>query len=54
VPTGDAGDDLAMTGLLASPDGHVVLRHRAAGADPEALGRGVARHLLDHGGAALL
>jgi hydroxymethylbilane synthase len=46
--------DLSMTGLLATPDGHTVLRHHAAGSDPAALGQAVARHLLDHGGAALL
>jgi hydroxymethylbilane synthase len=49
-----AGDGLRLTGLLATPDGHVVLRHTAEGADGEALGRAVARHLLDHGGASLL
>ena len=49
-----SGSMLQLTGLLASPDGHVVLRHRATGADPAALGSAVARHLLDHGGAALL
>lgn len=43
-----------VTGLLASPDGHVVLRHVANGSDPAACGRGVARHLLDVGGGAAL
>lgn len=51
---GDADDTLSVEGLLASPDGHVVLRHRADGTDPDALGRSVARHLLDHGGRSLL
>ena len=46
--------DLTLEGLLASPDGHVVLRHGAGGDQPEAVGRAVARHLLDHGGQALL
>jgi len=71
---------VTLTGVLASLDGHVVLRHSdtlpgssagagpatdtrtstAAGAaagtatDPGALGRSVARHLLDHGGGASL
>lgn len=41
--------------LLASLDGHSVLRHRTAGTDPEALGRAAARELLDdRGGRALL
>jgi hypothetical protein len=44
-----------VTGLLASPDGHVVIRHRAEGNDPVATGAGVARHLLEEcGGSALL
>jgi hydroxymethylbilane synthase len=50
-----AGDALQLEGLLASLDGRIVLRHRAEGAEPEALGRAVARHLLDRaGGRALL
>jgi len=53
VAAGD-GDALRLTGLLASPDGHVVLRHTATGEEPDALGRAVARHLLDHGGTSLL
>lgn len=46
--------NIALTGVLASLDGHQVLRHSASGTEPEALGRQVARHLLDTGGAALL
>lgn len=53
VPTVEGGS-LQMEGLLASPDGHTVLRRRDEGDAPEALGRRVARHLLDHGGAHLL
>lgn len=41
-----------LEGLLASPDGHTVLRHTAVGG--AGVGAEVARHLLDHGGAALL
>jgi hydroxymethylbilane synthase len=52
-----AGDSLRIRGLVASEDGKVVLRHEMSGpatAGP-ALGRSVARHLLDdQGGAALL
>ena len=45
---------LSLEGLLASADGHTVLRHRQVGVEPEALGRAVASYLLDHGGAGLL
>jgi hydroxymethylbilane synthase len=49
------GGDLTVTGLLASLDGQVVLRHSATGADAQRTGAAVARHLLDiDGGAALL
>jgi hydroxymethylbilane synthase len=52
-----AGDGLQVQGMLARPDGSVVIRHEVSGpatAGP-ALGRSVARHLLDEqGGAALL
>jgi hydroxymethylbilane synthase len=49
-----AGERLRLDALLASSDGHVVLRHHIEGDDPEAIGRAAARHLLDNGGAALL
>ena len=46
---------LTLTGLMASFDGRVLLRHRATDRGPETLGRAVARHLLDDaGGSALL
>ena len=52
-----AGDGLRIRGLVASEDGKVVVRHETSGpatAGP-ALGRSVARHLLDEqGGGALL
>jgi hydroxymethylbilane synthase len=51
--SGDAGGArLRLTGLLASADGHVVLRHEATGDDGPALGRAVARYLLDDAGGA--
>jgi hydroxymethylbilane synthase len=55
----DADPDARVTvrGLLASVDGTTVVRHEVTGAaaDGEALGRRLARHLLDdQGGAALL
>ena len=41
--------------LLASLDGHTVVRTRAAGTDPDAVGREAAHDLLEgHGGRALL
>ena len=43
-----------LDALLASPDGHVVLRHRVTGDEPVGLGRAAARYLLENGGAALL
>jgi hydroxymethylbilane synthase len=52
-----AGDGLRVRGLIATPDGRVVLRHEVSGsaAGGAALGRSVARHLLDEqGGAELL
>jgi hydroxymethylbilane synthase len=48
-------DSIRLEGLLASLDGRVVLRRSATGRDAVALGRGLARHLLDDsGGRALL
>jgi hydroxymethylbilane synthase len=49
------GDGVRVEGLLASLDGHVLLRHAVTGSDPEAAGRAVARFLLDEaGGSAIL
>jgi hydroxymethylbilane synthase len=49
------GGGLVLDALLASLDGHVLMRHQVAGADPERLGTEAAIHLLDHaGGAALM
>ena len=53
--TVSASGDLVLTGMLATFDGRIVLRHQATGADSVALGTEVARHLLvDAGGGALL
>ena len=49
-----ADDSVRLTGLLASLDGRMVLRETRRGAEPEALGREVARHLLDDAGGAEL
>ena len=48
------GDELVLQGLIASLDGHTVLRGNERGDDPEHLGRVLVRELLDHGGAELL
>ena len=45
---------LTLTGMIASLDGHTLLRHADTGEDGVALGRAVARHLLDEGGATAL
>jgi hydroxymethylbilane synthase len=43
---------LDLTGMMAGADGHIVLRHEATGTDGSALGRAVARYLLDDAGGA--
>lgn len=42
-----AGGRIELTGLLASPDGRKVVRQRRSGDDPAALGRSVARLLME-------
>ena len=54
LATVDDTGAVSLTGLIATLDGHVLLRHSAVGVDPEAVGRAVARHLLDEGGAQAL
>jgi hydroxymethylbilane synthase len=49
-----SGPELVLEGLLATRDGHVVLRRRRQGSDPEALGRNVAGELLDDCGGRFL
>lgn len=46
--------DLSLTGVIGSLDGRTMLRVTMGSTDPGELGRRVARHLLDGGGAALL
>jgi len=49
------GPDITLTALLASLDGHTIVRAARTGTDPLALGAGLARHLLhDCGGTDLL
>jgi len=54
LATVDDDGAVTLTGLIAGLDGHVLLRHEGRGDDGEALGRSVARHLLDEGGASAL
>jgi hydroxymethylbilane synthase len=54
LATVDADGRIALTGMIASLDGHTLLRHQDAGDDAVVLGSSVARHLLDEGGAAAL
>lgn len=53
---GDSGGDgpLELEALLASLDGRILLRHRARGQDPEALGRALAEELLGPCGGSFL
>jgi hydroxymethylbilane synthase len=51
--TDETGVGLRVTGLLASGDGHTVVRMTRLGDDPEAVGAAVARALVEGGGAAI-
>ena len=45
---------VSLTGLLASLDGRIVMRHAATGDDAAEVGRAVAHHLLDRAGGRQL
>ena len=45
-----SSSDLSLTGMMASADGAVVVRHTEEGSRPDVLGRSVARYLLDEAG----
>jgi hydroxymethylbilane synthase len=49
----ETGMGLRVSGLLASGDGHTVVRITRQGDDPEAVGVAVARALVEGGGAAI-
>jgi hydroxymethylbilane synthase len=51
--SGAPGDALRVSGLLASGDGHTIIRVTRHGDDPEAAGAAVARALLEGGGASI-
>jgi hydroxymethylbilane synthase len=44
------GVAIRLTAMIASADGRIALRHTDTGTDPEALGREMARYLLDDAG----
>jgi hydroxymethylbilane synthase len=48
------GDEIRLTGLLASYDGRIVLRDTVTGTDPAGLGTRLAARMLDNGGRWLL
>jgi hydroxymethylbilane synthase len=52
VSDGDPDGELELTGMVAGGDGHVVLRQTRRGTDGPALGRAVARFLLDDAGGS--
>ena len=54
LATVDADGRMTLTGMIATLDGHTLLRHSDVGDDAVTLGRSVARHLLDEGGATAL
>jgi len=54
APLAPGEDEIELDAMLASRDGHVLLRRRATGTDPDALGRALARELLDDRGGRSL
>jgi hydroxymethylbilane synthase len=54
LPVGAYCAGRTLTGMLATLDGRIVLRHSGAGDDPVQLGAAVAEHLLDRAGGAEL
>jgi hydroxymethylbilane synthase len=49
----ETGVGLRVSGVLASGDGHIVIRMTRLGDDPEAVGAALARALVEGGGAAI-
>ena len=47
---------IRMTGIIASPDGRKIVKETVSGPirEPEALGEGLARSLMDKGGREIL
>ena len=51
--SGSGSSTLRVSGLVASADGHTLIRLSRQGEDPEALGAAVAQALFEGGGAAI-
>lgn len=49
-----SGDTIALTGLVARPDGKVILSDRKSGTEPEQVGKALADKLLDLGAGDIL
>jgi hydroxymethylbilane synthase len=54
VLSGEEEGTITLSGMMASEDGRMVLRHTATGDDPEKLGRSLARYLVDEAGGSSL
>jgi hydroxymethylbilane synthase len=54
LPVGAYAADGRLTGMLATLDGRIVLRHSVEGDDPATMGAAVAEHLLERAGGAVL
>jgi len=53
--TGGSAGEIRLEAMIASLDGHVLVRHALVGTEPEETGRALAEEMLDHcGGRALL
>jgi len=49
-----AGEGVGLRGMVASPDGRLIIRVQGTGTDPLELGRRLAKEALDQGAAELL
>ncbi len=52
--TVDENNKISLTGLVAALDGRKIIKETASGIEPEKLGEGLARTLLQHGAGELL
>ena len=49
-----SGDDIVLTGLVASPDGKTIYKETITGRDPESVGYEAASRLSSQGAKALI
>ncbi|MGG1697678.1 hydroxymethylbilane synthase [Bacillus zhangzhouensis] len=47
-------DEIELTGLVASADGHTIIRETVTGTDPEAIGKACAKQMADKGAKDLI